>query len=113
MFQYRKRYEVTCDVFKNVETAEAVQFQYRKRYEVTCDASSSARTPTALKRFQYRKRYEVTCDQGMFMPDLLAFLRFNTASGMRSHVTFDVVPVERDCAGFNTASGMRSHVTCE
>ena len=38
-FQYRKRYEVTCDV--NVEVPPAALpdlFQYRKRYEVTCDA---------------------------------------------------------------------------
>ena len=61
-------------------------FQYRKRYEVTCDAKEKApenislsgfntasgmrshvtMEETTLKqnkmRFQYRKRYEVTCD---------------------------------------------------
>ena len=36
-FQYRKRYEVTCDV-KNISIAIGNdKFQYRKRYEVTCD----------------------------------------------------------------------------
>ena len=37
--------------------------------------------------FQYRKRYEVTCDmpdEQLENPDLASF---NTASGMRSHVT--------------------------
>ena len=37
-FQYRKRYEVTCDVNNSdLQTLDEDQFQYRKRYEVTCD----------------------------------------------------------------------------
>ena len=41
----------------NVET-----FQYRKRYEVTCDLKYSWRLLQLFCSFQYRKRYEVTCD---------------------------------------------------
>ena len=40
-----------------------------------------------LLLFQYRKRYEVTCDLGLFSLILLKRQCFNTASGMRSHVT--------------------------
>ena len=65
---------------------ELIKFQYRKRYEVTCDSltrdrprkiprsfntasgmrshvtSPSGRSSSPAARFQYRKRYEVTCD---------------------------------------------------
>ena len=63
-------------------------FQYRKRYEVTCDDPNGARNPMGYTAFQYRKRYEVTCD--MNSSELLkpGSKRFNTASGMRSHVTY-------------------------
>ena len=85
-FQYRKRYEVTCDSDKSCLRISGFSFQYRKRYEVTCDpagpsqrASPPCRFNTASGmrshatttfglpdaadiRFQYRKRYEVTCD---------------------------------------------------
>ena len=37
MFQYRKRYEVTCDLKEKIVPVNLVEFQYRKRYEVTCD----------------------------------------------------------------------------
>ena len=37
------------------------EFQYRKRYEVTCDAASVWKS-RSMALFQYRKRYEVTCD---------------------------------------------------
>ena len=37
LFQYRKRYEVTCDSFLAVHISSIIWFQYRKRYEVTCD----------------------------------------------------------------------------
>ena len=60
-FQYRKRYEVTCDQEAYREAILGFQFQYRKRYEVTCDYASG-------------NNDEVDCS-------------FNTASGMRSHVT--------------------------
>ena len=37
--------------------------------------------------------------------------RFNTASGMRSHVTWKLHSYRNAAGSFNTASGMRSHVT--
>ena len=37
--------------------------------------------------FQYRKRYEVTCDSLKRWKTGESLFRFNTASGMRSHVT--------------------------
>ena len=40
MFQYRKRYEVTCDDYVQTMEEEEGKFQYRKRYEVTCDSVS-------------------------------------------------------------------------
>ena len=89
-FQYRKRYEVTCDIDENGAeqngtggfntasgmrshvTREVVRpwagmdaFQYRKRYEVTCDTFISLMSRNSLT-FQYRKRYEVTCDSKPF-----------------------------------------------
>ena len=87
-------------------------FQYRKRYEVTCDIMIICRDHLEFVLFQYRKRYEVTCDQEVYFLLFYQELRFNTASGMRSHVTL----VSHPCqflllACFNTASGMRSHVT--
>ena len=37
-FQYRKRYEITCDFIEfNVSRHISTEFQYRKRYEITCD----------------------------------------------------------------------------
>ncbi len=36
-FQYRKRYEITCDIKEFREVTEPWPFQYRKRYEITCD----------------------------------------------------------------------------
>ena len=41
----------------------AAMFQYRKRYEITCDAIDDAVTTIATTAFQYRKRYEITCDK--------------------------------------------------
>ena len=39
-FQYRKRYEVTCDYICEVpDNPKPLTFQYRKRYEVTCDSA--------------------------------------------------------------------------
>ena len=65
-------------------------FQYRKRYEVTCDfVLKSLRRKVSA--FQYRKRYEVTCDVVYVYPNKLYPLCFNTASGMRSHVTASVI----------------------
>ena len=36
-FQYRKRYEITCDKKDQGEKKKQAVFQYRKRYEITCD----------------------------------------------------------------------------
>ena len=86
------------------------RFQYRKRYEITCDAELEDGMEITLK-FQYRKRYEITCD---FPPPCEQGIRsrgFNTASGMRSHVTCRALVDMQSFIGFNTASGMRSHVT--
>ena len=64
-FQYRKRYEITCDLVaydwgkKNLPT-----FQYRKRYEITCDYTTAVFILGSLS-FQYRKRYENTCDKAL------------------------------------------------
>ena len=133
-FQYRKRYEVTCDSLASTGGEIVSMFQYRKRYEVTYDFTISTfidkdtlvSIPQAvwghmwrscetsfevMMTFQYRKRYEVTCDPlsdcqasrsslvsipqavwGHMWPEESLILhhilpRFNTASGMRSHVT--------------------------
>ena len=48
-FQYRKRYEVTCDLFINGEEYNEGEFQYRKRYEVTCDLAVRSRHGDALR----------------------------------------------------------------
>ena len=86
MFQYRKRYEVTCDdLDADVEWADVV-FQYRKRYEVTCDVALLVVLQIVLE-FQYRKRYEVTCDHTALIENFIQHVGFNTASGMRSHAT--------------------------
>ena len=37
-------------------------FQYRKRYEITCD-DDAVTVGTPHHGFQYRKRYEITCDE--------------------------------------------------
>ena len=37
-------------------------FQYRKRYEITCDQTTKDLSGLSLRGFQYRKRYEITCD---------------------------------------------------
>ena len=63
------------------------RFQYRKRYEVTCDVRIDGSNPVNYFAFQYRKRYEVTCDVLALAFLTAVLLGFNTASGMRSHVT--------------------------
>ena len=86
-------------------------FQYRKRYEVTCDKLTGSKSPVRYS-FQYRKRYEVTCDLRLLETIRYCLRSFNTASGMRSHVTIAVLPFSSTTSSsFNTASGMRSHVT--
>ena len=87
MFQYRKRYEITCDlIVDSIISINHLMFQYRKRYEITWDlmrglpgtGKSSFNTASGMRShvtcksdeeraesdaFQYRKRYEITCDQ--------------------------------------------------
>ena len=43
-FQYRKRYEVTCDMHERNTPSTDIRFQYRKRYEVTCDDTKNPST---------------------------------------------------------------------
>ena len=61
-FQYRKRYEVTCDI----ETADC-----SNRWSWSSNTASGMRSHVTanlirdielIVEFQYRKRYEVTCD---------------------------------------------------
>ena len=95
----------------SVEGARALEFQYRKRYEVTCDIATFE-IAEAIVQFQYRKRYEVTCDEKKKERPAPACSCFNTASGMRSHATHRAGDAAAAAgAGFNTASGMRSHAT--
>ena len=47
-------------------------------------------TRADARRFQYRKRYEITCDLYRFAIRISGTC-FNTASGMRSHVTVCLV----------------------
>ena len=61
-------------------------FQYRKRYEVTCDPGNCLYIYWNSV-FQYRKRYEVTCDNPWKEEPVGYASGFNTASGMRSHAT--------------------------
>ena len=111
-FQYRKRYEVTCDEYpRDMYEVCRFRFQYRKRYEVTCDWVTVIRTYLD-DGFQYRKRYEVTCDTARAVARTFRRVRFNTASGMRSHATGRKSPSGLRFYRFNTASGMRSHATC-
>ena len=77
------------------------------RSHVTCIRDS---IPSGKLLFQYRKRYEITCDECAWSP-CLARSSFNTASGMRSHVTRKCKANLQALGSFNTASGMRSHVT--
>ena len=91
----------------------ATKFQYRKRYEVTCDQVDDIGKWIAAMPFQYRKRYEVTCDPSKLRLLHRQPIRFNTASGMRSHVTMKRLRHLLPIRCFNTASGMRSHVTPE
>ena len=86
MFQYRKRYEVTCDMIPKSLVSSGNLFQYRKRYEVTCDINSTLRIGKRC-------------------------WSFNTASGMRSHVTAYVVATETDVAMFQYRK--RYEVTCD
>ena len=96
--------------FHFVRHRTMLKFQYRKRYEITCDYNSGNEECPAIE-FQYRKRYEITCDGSRAVCSAVQPGSFNTASGMRSHVTQHVLLLQVLPGRFNTASGMRSHVT--
>ena len=73
----------------------SLRFQYRKRYEVTCDKAGMIINYNRTS-FQYRKRYEVTCDKRLEDNEYYCKGGFNTASGMRSHVTI-IMKVQMEC----------------
>ena len=79
------RSHVTLGVATGVSCHKS-SFQYRKRYEITCDVDQTALSK-ATSAFQYRKRYEITCDTCAISARMTTTTGFNTASGMRSHVT--------------------------
>ena len=64
----------------------------------------------AVPEFQYRKRYEVTCDEKAITADA-DILGFNTASGMRSHVTMRASAPARGANAFQYRK--RYEVTCD
>ena len=46
------------------KSIENNKFQYRKRYEVYCNMAAEVARKEAAAAFQYRKRYEVYCNLG-------------------------------------------------
>ena len=54
------RSHVTKESKKIIDRDE--RFQYRKRYEITCDDHDQNAVNREREWFQYRKRYEITCD---------------------------------------------------
>ena len=85
-------------------------FQYRKRYEITCDQIERSNNNGRFFCFNTASgmRSHVTTVSILWKQQSL---RFNTASGMRSHVTGKKITLRGILFSFNTASGMRSHVT--
>ena len=66
-FQYRKRYEITCDVYvPNYKEEKQMCFNTASgmRSHVTTVVNTKSRSTTM---FQYRKRYEITCDFPLFI----------------------------------------------
>ena len=63
-FQYRKRYEITCD-FLPCFLSDRPGFGFNTASGMRSHATSSYCCYKILKKeFQYRKRYEITCDHG-------------------------------------------------
>ena len=61
-FQYRKRYEVTCDEMKRI-VQDYFKWCFNTASGMRSHATINAAAAALLERkFQYRKRYEVTCD---------------------------------------------------
>ena len=130
-FQYRKRYEVYCNLSDAMLESSTYWFQYRKRYEVYCNTVSMSSMMLTLK---------VSIPQAVWGLLQCSKIRihqlrlnsFNTASGMRSIAMLQPESLRRPsslfqyrkryevycnhipdpgvggCPGFNTASGMRS-----
>ena len=110
-------------------------FQYRKRYEITCDTCIShdkicnkcvsipqavwdhmwlqkiLHMATPARVFQYRKRYEITCDKAITKAKGQLNTSFNTASGMRSHVTWIFGTLPRNIFSFQYRK--RYEITCD
>ena len=66
-FQYRKRYEVTCDLAYHMgDTVDDGGFNTASgmRSHVTTNIDT---LHNSITEFQYRKRYEVTCDRPQFV----------------------------------------------
>ena len=61
--------------------------------------------------FQYRKRYEITCDSIPLRSMELEECSFNTASGMRSHVTTESNAVTEYTKAFQYRK--RYEITCD
>ena len=67
--------------------------------------------PAKIFWFQYRKRYEVTCDLEKHFPNNVGFF-VSIPQAVWGHMWPAVICLEPIASkGFNTASGMRSHVT--
>ena len=94
-FQYRKRYEVTCDrKFPTSYSWCMITFQYRKRYEVTCDYTVNGLATEIAELFQYRKRYEVTCDQEV-AGEVVADSSVSIPQAVRGHMRLLYLIIER------------------
>ena len=64
-FQYRKRYEVTCDRTQN-SLRRLTHWRFNTASGMRSHATrTSIATWKATAKFQYRKRYEVTCDKSV------------------------------------------------
>ena len=62
-------------------------------------------------KFQYRKRYEITCDQSSKSFLGICWRGFNTASGMRSHVTQHMISLMSTPTVFQYRK--RYEITCD
>ena len=62
VFQYRKRYEITCDNIWNNDVDNLI-WGFNTASGMRSHVTSFENAPIdMLIRFQYRKRYEITCD---------------------------------------------------
>ena len=109
-FQYRKRYEITCDNAKKAASIESFSVSIP---QAVWDHMWLSHMIDAIldDKFQYRKRYEITCDHEAHQRNQDPQGRFNTASGMRSHVTLGRREAERLLAAFQYRK--RYEITCD